>query len=354
MFGNFFKTTQSAVNNALGNWTHNRLSYVVEDAEWVVKEDGRCLTRALCGQGLLSQITSSHLGVRNQIVHFASINTFFNKDGWNKPHPSNKVVVTWFHVVPDDPKLKQMGQAQTAIDRVHTSCRSTQTTLVASGVSPDKITVIPLGIESRLFHQATAEEKQARRKKLGIPEDRFVIGSFQKDGNGWGEGLEPKLIKGPDVFVETIERLKQYRPFVLLVGPARGYVKRELEKRGIEYKHVFLKDFAGVPAMFHALDLYVIASRIEGGPKAILEAWASGVPLVSTKVGMVPDIARDGEDALLAEVEDVDQLSAHAARLIEDEGLRERLVQAGLSKVKNYGWDSIAKRYYKEIYKNLL
>ena len=49
------------------------------------------------------------------------------------------------------------------------------------------------------------------KHNLGIPEDYLVIGSFQKDGEGWGEGLKPKLIKGPDIFIETIKLIKQKR-----------------------------------------------------------------------------------------------------------------------------------------------
>ena len=43
------------------------------------------------------------------------------------------------------------------------------------------------------------------KHNLGIPEDYTVIGSFQKDGKGWGEGLKPKLIKGPDILLKQLD-----------------------------------------------------------------------------------------------------------------------------------------------------
>ena len=54
---------------------------------------------------------------------------------------------------------------------------------------------------------------------------------FSKDGEGWGEGLIPKLIKGPDIFIETVKQIKQkkLKIFILLLGPVRGFVKKELK-----------------------------------------------------------------------------------------------------------------------------
>ena len=71
----------------------------------------------------------------------------------------------------------------------------------------------------------------------------FVVGSFQKDGVGWGEGLEPKLIKGPDVLVAALEQVHAEAPglVVLLTGPARGYVRQELDRLGIPYRHVLTR-----------------------------------------------------------------------------------------------------------------
>ena len=68
----------------------------------------------------------------------------------------------------------------------------------------------------------------------------FVVGSFQKDGVGWEEGLEPKLIKGPDVLLAAVERLRQRVPelWLLLTAPARGYVKEGLERIGVPYRHL--------------------------------------------------------------------------------------------------------------------
>ncbi len=342
--------------NFLSN-RHYKLSYIVESGNWSIRWDGKYVSENLNKSGLTkARITTSYLGLRNQIIHFGSVYTFLRKNGFRKPHKSNKTVLTWFHFVPGDEKNKNIIEAQNYLNFIHTSCHITKNNLIDLEVNPEKIVVIPLGVDLSLFKPVSFEEKQKIRKKLGIPSDKIVIGSFQKDGVGWGEELEPKLIKGPDIFVEAVEKLaKNYPIFVLLVGPTRGYVESNLKKRNIPYLNIgYLKDFKEVPKYYRALDLYLITSRIEGGPKAILEAWASGVPVVSTKVGMVPDIAKDEKDILLADIENVEGISSKARIIIENEDLRKKLTINGLKTVQNYSWGETAKRYYKEVYSKLL
>jgi len=334
-----------------------QLSYVTEVADWSIKSDGIYITKNINSANLLkARITITRHGLRNQIIHFGSINTFVSEQEIKIVHPSNKIVLTWFHIVPNDPRIKFIQELNKKVEIVHTACNITKNKLIELGLNEEKIVVIPLGVEPSLFNPVTLEKKQKIKEELKIPLDKIVIGSFQKDGVGWSKGLEPKLIKGPNIFVKAVEKLaKDYPIFVLLVGPARGYVEVELKKRGIPFKSIgYLKRFEGVGKYYHALDLYLITSRIEGGPKQILETMASGIPVVSTKVGMVPDIIKDGQEALLTEIEDVDQIVNKAQKIIENEELKQKLVENGLKAVQKYSWEKIAKQYYEKIYKRFL
>ena len=355
-FNKFF----NLVGNTLGNIVSNRnykLSYVAEKEDWVIKQVGKELVSYLEELDLIkARITTTHLGIRNQIIHFGAANTFLKPSGFQKPHQSNRLVLSWYHFIPGIERNKYILKSQKYLDFIHTACQTTKDNLINFGVDPKKIVVIPEGIDLSLFKPVSLEEKQKIRKQLNIPEDKIVIGSFQKDGVGWDKGLEPKMEKGPDIFIKAVEKIaKEYPVYVLLVGPARGYVKSNLEKRNIPYKDVGrLDDFKEVVNCYPALDLYLITSRIEGGPRAILESWASGVPLISTKMGMVPDIAKDGENTLLAEVENVNQISEKAKQIIEDKKLRDTLVKNAIEEAKKYSWSNIAQRYYQEIYSKIL
>ena len=157
------------------------------------------------------------------------------------------------------------------------------------------------------------------------------MGSFQKDGVGWGEGLVPKLVKGPDVLVAALEEIRSGAPelVVLLTGPARGYVCEELRRREIPFVHVNAAGLDEVARAYHALDLYVVSSRQEGGPKAVLESFATGVPLVTTRVGQGQELVEHDVNGAIVEVEDAAALAAWGLRVRDDSALRARWRSAG-------------------------
>ena len=271
-----------------------------------------------------------------------------------KKYPNQKKVLTWFHVVPENKENRYYVENQTMFDIIHTSCKTTRNALVSIGIKKDKIRVVPLGVDIELFKPTN--EKEHIKKILKIPFNAIVIGSFQKDGSGWGEGNEPKLIKGPDILVSVIKKLSlRYPVHVLLTGPARGFVINNLRNAGVAYSNIgYLKQYHNVARYYRALDLYLITSRIEGGPKSILEAWASGVPVVSTKVGMIPDIAQNRKDAMIADIGDVEMLYSNCCEIIDNELIRREIKCQGINKAKSYSWDKIAQQYYEQIYSRLL
>lgn len=333
------------------------LIYVTEAADWTIKGVGQSLVRAWNELGLISaRISATEVGCRFKIVHFGSINTFLTEWGHRKPRETNRAVVTWFHVLPMDPKLRQIKSAQYDVNFIHTASNATRDQLLSAGVRPEKIIVIPLGVDTRVFRRSDNGERESLRAALGIRSDEFVIGSFQKDGEGWGLGLKPKLIKGPDVLVETaFELAKHHKIHLLLTGPARGYVKNELTKHGIAYTHVpYLRDNRDIAQYYRALDVYLGTARIEGGPMQIFESWASGIPYVGAEIGLLPDVATDGHDAIFAPIGDTIALARGIENIIEDPKMSLELVTHGLQTVKKYDWRIIAKRYYDELYKPLL
>jgi glycosyltransferase involved in cell wall biosynthesis len=256
-----------------------------------------------------------------QSVFFAS-QFFLVADDWERFLP-NRIGFSYFHGLPNtgdellDAVYKSLCVNHERITRIQVSHTQMRDVTLQTGIDPSKVFLIPIGVNLDFFQQRTDEQKKNMRNELGIPQSAYVVGSFQKDGVGWGDGLEPKLIKGPDVFLSVIRLLKKDIPelYVLLTGPSRAYVKRGLEEMGVPYKHTYYKNYPEVARMFRTLDLYIVASRQEGGPKAILESMASGVPLVTTRVGQAMDLVKHGENAWMAEVEDAEGLAVLALQV---------------------------------------
>jgi glycosyltransferase involved in cell wall biosynthesis len=247
---------------------------------------------------------------------------------------SHRLGLSYFHGRPGTPGYPEFDRAYETlrrradrIDRVQVTHAEMEELVVGAGVSAEKVFRIPIGID--LEHFPVAPERDG---------SRFVVGSFLKDGVGMEDGLEPKLLKGPDTFVSVVARLRDRIPelSVLLTGPARGYVSRELERVGIPYEHELLSSRAELGHAYQRVDVCLVTSRQEGGPKAVLEAMATGVPLVTTRVGQATELVRDGENGLLAEVDDIDGLVAAVERVHDDAELGQQLRAAGRATAESH------------------
>ncbi len=194
-----------------------------------------------------------------------------------------------------------------------------------------KLKKIYLGVDNDIFKEININEKKEIRKKLNIPEDHVVIGSFQKDGEGWGEGLIPKLIKGPDIFIETIKQIKQKNTkiFILLLGPARGFVKKELKKLNVSFFHVYEKNYFDIKKYYNILNFYLICSREEGGPKSLLESMACGIPVISTPVGQAVDLVTNKVNGIIVKNYSAESLAENTLELMENRDLYNKIVIEG-------------------------
>jgi glycosyltransferase involved in cell wall biosynthesis len=249
---------------------------------------------------------------------------------------SHRLGVAWLHGRPGTPGAPEFDRAFAALrddperfSAVQVTHAEMEELVVAAGVDASRVFRIPIGVDIEHFPLADAGSRARARAEFGLPADAFVAGSFQKDGVGWGEGLAPKLIKGPDVLVDALARLREAVPelVVLLTGPARGYVRGELERLRVPYRHALLASRAELARAYSAVDVQMVASRQEGGPKAVLEAMATGVPLVSTRVGQAAEVIEHGVNGWLADVGDAEALAALAAQV--HAGTDAALVAAG-------------------------
>jgi glycosyltransferase involved in cell wall biosynthesis len=318
----------------------SRLFVVGDDIGWSIDDDRARLLA-----------TAERLGYEtapSRWARFARRQSVFAHEHFGALQPrwlgsSHRLALSYFHGRPGTPGYPEFDRAYEAlqrhasrIDRVQVTHGEMEELVLSAGVDSAKVFRIPIGVDIERFPVGDPDARRAARVELGIPDSAFVIGSFQKDGVGFGAGLEPKAIKGPDVLVAVLTQLGLPELFVLLTGPARGYVAGELERSGVPYRHVQLPSRNDLARAYHALDAYLITSRQEGGPKGVLEAMATGVPVVTTRVGQAPDVVDDARNGLLADVDDVDALAQGVRRLHEDAALRERLITAGRPTAESY------------------
>ena len=148
---------------------------------------------------------------------------------------------------------------------------------------------LPLWVNQNIWYHK--KNKIELRNKYGFDTSEYLVGSFQRDTEGT-DLKSPKLIKGPDIFVEIIKNMykKNKNLKVVLTGKRRNFIIEELNKNSIPFKYFEMTNYAIMNELYNILDLYLITSRLEGGPQALVECGQTKTPLISTDVGIASRI----------------------------------------------------------------
>ena len=227
------------------------------------------------------------------------------------------VLVRTRHVsvpVPNDAATRWLYRKATA--RVVTTGESLRATLIRdNGIDPAHIDSIPTGIDGNLFAPGN---QHAARAALGLPVDVPLIG-IVATLRSW---------KGHRYLVEALGRLSDARTRLVIVGdgPQRDALEAQVDALALRGRVLFAGQRDDVAPWLHAFDVFALPSYAnEGVPQALLQAMFAGVACLTTDAGAIPEIARDGETALVVAREDVAALTAGLEALLTDAPLRARL-----------------------------
>jgi glycosyltransferase involved in cell wall biosynthesis len=215
-----------------------------------------------------------------------------------------------------------------------------------TGFPGRKIEVIHNGVDSARF-APDASARETVRRELAINSEDFCIGCL---GN-----LTP--VKDHLTILNAVDRLAQLRRDwrLLLAGdgpemePLQAFVNVH---EGWKSRVSFLGRRADVPALLNAMDAYVLCSLTEGISNSLLEALATGLPVLATRTGGNPEVVVDGESGRLFPVGDAAALAEQLVELMDRTELRAQLGAAALRRARaEFSLDSMVRRY-EDIYQN--
>lgn len=212
---------------------------------------------------------------------------------WDRIDPiilrNKKVVNTIHHIAPDKFDFEGFKEKDQYVDHYHAVSLRTADDL--SKYTSKPITPLTFWVNDNIWFESEHHVDELR-KKHNLPLGKILVGSFQRDTEGH-DLRSPKLVKGPDLFCDYMEKMQDNIGTnfeVVLAGWRRQYVMDRLSKAGISYHYFELCDFETMNDLYNSIDLYVVSSRVEGGPQAIPECAITRTPIISRNVGLASEI----------------------------------------------------------------
>ena len=222
----------------------------------------------------------------------------------------------------------------------------------------DKISVIPLGFDLSRFQENHVTKREIFRKKYNLDEDEVAIGIIGR--------LVP--IKNHAFFLQVLQEVlahshRKVRAFIIGDGELMAPLQKQAEELGIRY--AVMDSSVKAPLEFTSwereidvvnagLDIVCLTSLNEGTPVSLIEAQASGVPVVSTNVGGIENVVLHGKTGLLSERDDLATMVRHIMDLVHHDQLRQDL--------GGQGWNWVSEKFHytrlvqdmRELYDGLL
>ena len=216
-----------------------------------------------------------------------------------------------------------------------------------TGIPAWRIRVLENGVDLRPFAALGPQARGETRRRFQFDDSALVVGIVGS--------LTP--VKRHDALISAVARAVSHVPAIRLLvvgdGPLRSTLAAQARDEGIADRVRFAGWRDDVPAMLAGMDVYVCSSESEGMNNALLEAMASGLPIVATDVGDNGVVLRGRTDGLLVEPGSLSELVEALKLLADSVALRRGLGAAARTRVNAYGLDR-AVRAYEQYYQTLL
>jgi sugar transferase (PEP-CTERM/EpsH1 system associated) len=212
------------------------------------------------------------------------------------------------------------------------------------GVPASKVTQIYNGVDTTAYSPGDKEEA---RRALGIPEGALVIGTVGR--------LDP--VKDHRGLLEAFRRIAHHPHAQLVIvgdGPGRAVLERDRRALGLDGRVLMLGERQDVAGILRALDVFALPSLGEGISNALLEAMASGLPVVATCVGGNPELVDHDVTGMLVSPRSADALAEAFARYLSDPALLRKHGEAGRRRAeRDFSLDRMFESY-ESLYSRLL
>jgi glycosyltransferase involved in cell wall biosynthesis len=221
---------------------------------------------------------------------------------------------------------------------VGVSLQTTENLRKYERIASDKLMTITNGINGRTFDIKI--DKYSKKKELGISFDGPVIGVISRI----------EKVKGINFLLQALPGIiKRYPDLTLLIvgdGTELKYLFDESKELGLTNHVIFTGSRLDIPEILQLLDIYILPSLSEGLPLGLLEAMASGCPIVASNVGGIPSVVTHEISALLVPPGDPETLTTTIIQLLDNIELQKRLSNVARELFnQHYNAEQMTRRY---------
>lgn len=217
--------------------------------------------------------------------------------------------------------------------------------LIADGVVSKKIKVIRSGIDVHKF--AELKLKSSFRKELNLPENSLIIGTVAAIV---GHKDYSNLLKAAEIVINSREN-------VVFIAAGSGDKEKEVfalaKQLKLKKRFKFLGYRNDVGQLLKLMDIFVLASKLEGLGTSVLDAMSVGLPIVGTNAGGIPEMIENKVNGLVVPKQDPQALATALTKFIDDRDLRKKISQNCKKKVKQFDVFLTAKKNI-ELYRQLI
>jgi len=215
---------------------------------------------------------------------------------------------------------------------------------------PEKnLMVLYNDIDLNRFTQIEEDEKVALRKELRLSKDEKIILFVHR--------LSPvrKSLYYMPYVIEVLGdllRKKNYKCIVLGGGPEKAVLEEEVKQKNLDDIIYILgeKPNVEIQKYYQLAELFINPTFTEGFPRVLIEAMASGLPIVTTNAGGIKDILGSRQLAYMVDINDRDAFSEKLKSLLEDKNTQLELKEENLQRVKRYSTENVANMYIEKIF----
>lgn len=200
--------------------------------------------------------------------------------------------------------------------------------------------VVPVGIDVRGY-STNEQTRQQVRLELCVNNDQVIMGFV---GRLWPEKNLLFLLKA---FADIAKLVPQAKLLIVGAGPLKQKMEEFVKETGLNEKVVFTGVREDVNRLLAAIDIFILPSLTEGCPTALLEALASGKAIIASRIPSIQEIVREGEDAILIDPHNSEELKQAILLLYNNPDLRARFGFNARQKGELYDADKIHEQILK-------